>query len=90
MLENVSCHVFTTKVCPNCKLLKQWLVDNRIPYAEHDLADPEVIAFLRSEDIHVLVAPILLTSDNIYIDSDFLYRGNIDSEKLYRFLGVTK
>ncbi|ODT15385.1 MAG: NrdH-redoxin [Kaistia sp. SCN 65-12] len=54
--------IYSTPTCPDCKALKAWLNEHRIPFVERDLTDPDVVAEAKART-GVRVAPITIAGD---------------------------
>jgi len=51
--------VYSRKDCPNCKMLKEALIEKGIMFEERDLDNTNVYAELVMRDIHILSAPAI-------------------------------
>lgn len=51
--------VYSTKLCPNCKMLKQLLEQENVQYKEIDMATPIGLTELRMNDVFTMSAPVL-------------------------------
>ncbi|ELX8377961.1 glutaredoxin family protein [Providencia vermicola] len=57
--------IYTTPTCPDCKLLKEWLVKEQLSFEERDLTDPQIMAEAKART-GVRVAPITLIGEHIF------------------------
>lgn len=51
--------VYSTKLCPNCKMLKQLLGQENIQYKDIDMATPIGLTELRINSVFTMSAPVL-------------------------------
>ncbi|MDL2261749.1 NrdH-redoxin [Methanimicrococcus sp. OttesenSCG-928-J09] len=58
--------IYTTDVCPKCKILKNFFKSNDVAYEEMDMGTPDALTELAVNNIFTNVAPVL------QIDSKFL------------------
>lgn len=56
--------IYSTPTCPDCKALKAWLLDQRIPFVERDLTDPAVVEEAKART-GIRVAPITIAGDTV-------------------------
>lgn len=57
--------IYTTPTCPDCKMLKEWLLQKLIPFKERDLTDPLIMAEAKAKT-GVRVAPITLINEQVF------------------------
>lgn len=70
--------IYTLKVCPNCKLVKDVLIERKIPFEEMDLDTPESLTKMLMNS----VAPVLQIGD-VFLTYDTLFKnGELDLEIL--------
>ena len=76
--------VYTTSICPRCKLLKAWLKDHKIPFAEKSLEDDaEAIAEMRISGYFGVEAPILENPlGSYYGPGEMFVGGKVDEKKM--------
>lgn len=58
--------IYTTDVCPKCKILKSFFQSKNVTYEEMDMGTPDALTELAVNNIFTNVAPVL------QIDSKFL------------------
>ncbi|MDV0446995.1 hypothetical protein MsAg5_08630 [Methanosarcinaceae archaeon Ag5] len=58
--------VYTTDVCPKCKILKKYLSEKNVSFEEMNMGTPDALTELAMNNIFTNVAPVL------QIDSKFL------------------
>ena len=74
--------VYTMKICPNCKILKQILDESGIIYTETDMTTPEAMTELTMNNVFTLSAPVLQIHDRFYTTDDMFDGDTIDRKKL--------
>ncbi|EOB7506689.1 glutaredoxin family protein [Providencia stuartii] len=57
--------IYTTPTCPDCQLLKEWLVKEQLTFDERDLTDPQIMAEAKART-GVRVAPITLIGEHLF------------------------
>ncbi len=75
--------VYSTKVCPNCKILKQILNESDISFDEVDMTTPAALTELAMNNVFTMSAPVLKIHNMFYttddmMDSDTLNRQKVD------------
>ncbi len=73
--------VYTLEFCPNCEILKEFLVSKDVPFVECDMASAEALTELRMNGIFVQEAPVLQKGDAFYTSGD-LFPGGVFQEDL--------
>jgi len=71
--------VYTTKNCPNCKILKEFLAMEAIAYEEVDMTTADALTELRMRGIFTLVAPVL-QAGSTFLTVKELFRSDGDDE----------
>ncbi|WNY26475.1 glutaredoxin family protein [Methanolapillus ohkumae] len=51
--------VYTTDVCPKCKVLKKYLSEKNVPFDEMDMGTPDALTELAMNNVFTNVAPVL-------------------------------
>ncbi|MCK4928182.1 MAG: NrdH-redoxin [Methanosarcinales archaeon] len=80
-MSNVT--VYSTKVCPNCKILKQILTESNISFNEMDMTTPAALTELAMNNVFTMSAPVLKIQNQFYttddmMDSDILNRQKVE------------
>ncbi|MBP1847910.1 glutaredoxin [Rhizobium petrolearium] len=57
--------LYTTPTCPDCHAVKRWLADQRVPYEERDLSDPQIAEEAKART-GVRVAPITIVNEQVF------------------------
>lgn len=74
--------VYSTKMCPNCKMLKQLLGQENIQYKDIDMATPIGLTELRMNDIFTMSAPVLQVDNKFYTTKELCKQDIIDQDKV--------
>ncbi len=72
--------VYSTKFCPNCKMLKQLLDKENVPYKEIDMATPIGLTELRINSIFTMSAPVLQIDNKFYTTKELCKQDIIDQD----------
>lgn len=67
--------VYTTKICPNCKNVKEFLTAEGEAYEEVDITTAEALTELRMQGVFTLVTPVVQIGSTFLTDSD-LFNGD--------------
>lgn len=73
--------VYTTSVCPRCKMLKRFLSEKGVEFTEESLEQPETVAELRINGVFVMEAPVLQVDDTYYTPEE-LFEDEVLNEQL--------
>ena len=68
--------LYSSKNCPRCKALKQWLRRNKVSFVTKSLDDTDVLTELVMRDIAVFSAPILETKDRFFLSHEIFDENN--------------
>ncbi|EOJ8668065.1 MULTISPECIES: glutaredoxin family protein [Providencia] len=68
--------IYTTPTCPDCQLLKEWLVKEQLTFDERDLTDPQIMAEAKART-GVRVAPITLIGKHLFYGTFASQKPNI-------------
>lgn len=74
--------VYSTKLCPNCKMLKQLLGQENIQYKDIDMATPIGLTELRINSIFTMSAPVLQIDNKFYTTKELCRQDTIDQDKV--------
>lgn len=72
--------VYTTKICPNCKTLKQILVDASVPFNETDMTTPAALTELTMNNVFTMSAPVLRIQDRFYTTDELFIGDSINRQ----------
>jgi hypothetical protein len=78
--------VYTLEHCPNCDLLKGFLIRNSREYTECDLSSAESLTELRINGVFVNEAPVLQKGENFYTSADLFPTGKLDETQLTKLI----
>lgn len=79
--------IYTTPVCPRCKLLKSLLDELMVEYEEKNMLDLDVQTELIMMDIYTSSAPILRVRDRFLTVKELFPNGELDRRLVIRLLG---
>jgi glutaredoxin len=66
--------VYTTKICPNCKIVKEFLTVEGNAFEEVDITTAEALTELRMQGVFTMITPVVqigstfLTNDDLFED----------------------
>ena len=63
--------IYTTKSCPKCQAVKNWLNKNNEHFEERNLEETDVMTELVMDNVSVFSAPIIRFDDHYYSFSEF-------------------
>lgn len=78
--------VYSTKLCPNCKMLKQLLGQENIQYKDIDMATPIGLTELRINSVFTMSAPVLQIDNKFYTTKELCRQDIIDQDKVKELL----
>lgn len=78
--------IYSTRNCPNCRVLKQYLETKDIKYKEMDMATPAALTELRMNGVFTMAAPVLQIGDKFYTTRDMFKQDGIDQSRLETLL----
>ncbi|MCL7415591.1 MAG: NrdH-redoxin [ANME-2 cluster archaeon] len=79
-MSNVT--VYSTKVCPNCKILKQILNESDISFDEVDMTTPAALTELAMNNVFTMSAPVLKVQNMFYTTNDMMNSDTLDRQKV--------
>ena len=74
--------VYTTKICPNCKLVKGFLTEVGAEYKEVDITTAKALTELRMNGIFTLIAPVVQIGSEFLTYSDLFHGDTLQKEKI--------
>lgn len=74
--------IYTTTVCPKCKLLKEYFAQNGISYEEADMGSPESLTELAMNNIFTNAAPVLRIGDAFLTHKDLFSGTEINEDAI--------
>jgi glutaredoxin len=73
-VEEMVIKVYTTKICPNCKIVKEFLTAEGNTFEEVDITTAEALTELRMQGVFTMITPVVqigstfLTNDDLFED----------------------
>jgi glutaredoxin len=73
-VEEMVIKVYTTKICPNCKIVKEFLTAEGNAFEEVDITTAEALTELRMQGVFTMITPVVqigstfLTNDDLFED----------------------
>ncbi len=83
-------HVYSTRNCPNCRVLKQFLVNKNVPFTEVDMATPAALTELRMNGVFTMSAPVLQIGNKFHTYNELFAQDRIDHSRLESLLNDAK
>ena len=68
--------VYSSKNCPRCKALKQWLRRNKFAFVTKSLDDTDIMTDIVMRNVAVFSAPILETKDRFFLAHEIFDQNN--------------
>jgi glutaredoxin len=78
--------VYSTRNCPNCRVLKQFLVNKNVPFTEVDMATPAALTELRMNGIFTMAAPVLQIGNKFHTYNELFTQDRINQGVLESIL----
>ena len=78
--------VYTSKNCPRCKALNQWLRRNKVSFVTKSIDNTEIMTDLVMRNLVVLSAPALETENKFWLSHEIFDENNRLNPVLKRFL----
>ena len=74
--------IYSTKLCPNCKILKELLKRENIQYENINMSTPEALTELRMNSVFAMSAPVLQIDNKFYTTKELYKQDIIDQDKV--------
>jgi len=74
--------VYTTKICPNCKKVKEFLAAEGEAYEEVDITTAEALTELRMQGVFTLVTPVVQVGSTFLTDNDLFNGDELRKERI--------
>lgn len=84
--------VFTTKICPNCKKVKEFLAAEGEEYVEVDITTAEVLTELRMHGVFTLITPVVQIGPDFLTHNDLFNGDELRKDRIKELIkkeGVT-
>ena len=78
--------VYTTKICPNCKIVKGFLADVGAEYMEVDITTAEALTELRMNGVFTLIAPVVQIGSEFLTYNDLFNGDTLQKEKITKLI----
>ncbi|MCZ7383762.1 MAG: glutaredoxin family protein [Candidatus Methanoperedens sp.] len=82
--------IYSTKNCPNCRVLKQFLENKNVRFTEVDMATPAALTELRMNGVFTMAAPVLQIGNKFHTYNDLFTQDRINQNKLESLLNEGK
>lgn len=82
--------IYSTRNCPNCMVLKQFLVNKNIAFTEVDMATPAALTELRMSGVFTTAAPVLQIDNKFHTCNELFTQGGINHSMLESILNDAK
>jgi glutaredoxin len=84
--EKMGIKVYTTKVCPNCKKVKQFLAMEGKEYEEVNITTAEALTELRMNDVFTLNTPIVQIGEVFLTYKDLFNGDELQKDRIRRVI----
>ncbi len=74
--------IYSTKNCPNCRVLKQFLENKKVQFTEVDMATPAALTELRMNGVFTMAAPVLQIDNKFHIYNELFTQDGINQGKI--------
>jgi glutaredoxin len=88
MSEKAVLIVYTLENCPNCGMLKDYLVSRKVTYLEKDMASAESLTDLRVNGCFAMEAPVLRKNDLFLTSTELFAGGKVREAEIRKALGL--
>ncbi len=78
--------VYSTRNCPNCMVLKQFLANKNVPFTEVDMATPAALTELRMNGVFTMTAPVLQIGNKFHTYNELFVQDRINQGLLESIL----
>ncbi len=78
--------VYTTKICPNCRKVKEFLAAEGAPFEEVDLTSAEALTELRMQGVFTLVTPIVQIGSTFLTTTELFAHEELCKERVRKVL----
>ena len=78
--------IYSTKNCPNCKVLKQFLENVKVQFTEVDMATPAALTELRMNGVFTMAAPVLQIGNKFHTYNELFTQNRINQGTIESFI----
>ncbi len=82
--------IYSTRNCPNCRVLKQFLANKNVPFTEVDMATPAALTELRINGLFTMTAPVLQVGNKFHTYNELFTQDRINHSMLESILNYVK
>ncbi|MCZ7392551.1 MAG: glutaredoxin family protein [Candidatus Methanoperedens sp.] len=82
--------IYSTRNCPNCRVLKQFLANKNVPFTEVDMATPAALTELRMNGVFTMAAPVLQIGNKFHTYNELFVQDRINQSMLESLLNDVK
>ncbi len=82
--------IYSTRNCPNCRVLKQFLANKNVPFTEVDMATPAALTELRMNGLFTMTAPVLQVGNKFHTYNELFTQDRINHSMLESILNYVK
>ena len=70
--------IYSTKNCPNCRVLKQFMESEKVEFTEVDMATPAALTELRMNGVFTMAAPVLQIGNKFHTYNELFTQDRIN------------
>jgi glutaredoxin len=74
--------IYTLDCCPNCELLKSYLKQGGVAFAEEDMSSAESLTELRLNGVFVSEGPVLRKNETFLTTHDLFSAGKVNAQNV--------
>ncbi len=74
--------IYSTKNCPNCRVLKQFVENAKVQFTEVDMATPAALTELRMNGVFTMAAPVLQIGNKFHTYNELFTQDRINQDKI--------
>ncbi|WNY25492.1 glutaredoxin family protein [Methanolapillus millepedarum] len=78
--------IYTTDVCPKCKILKKYLNEKNVPFEEMNMGTPDALTELAMNNIFTNVAPVLQVGNKFLTYKDIFTGSDVNDKQIQSLL----
>lgn len=78
--------IYTTEVCPRCKILKKYFDSKNIVYTEEDMSSAESLTELAMNNIFTNTAPVLKIDEKFFTSKEIFVETRINESALAPYI----
>ena len=82
--------IYSTRNCPNCRVLKQFMENKNVRFTDVDMDTPAALTELRMNGVFTMMAPVLQIGNKFHTYNDLFTQDRINQDKLESLLSEGK